>query len=471
MPILPPRPLPPTGPRRGDLIFLDTGVDMAPPRAAGPPIRSKEAPRHTPEPPRPPKTAAPPPVRESEPEPEPEAESEPVAPEGLIRNESLVPPSEMIDDLIIDPLVTESSPGESDSLLGLQQGADSLLGGNIDLDAPLEIQRQETDFGSENSLLDGVQGSGYDFTPDLGAGGLDVPDGLLSMSESDAMLDLPPDLQALDPPAVPDADFDAGLDTESVDLTGGLPLIRSEHEGPLTLADLEERVLDDPENPDVHLQMAEGLMEAGEEGRVSRSWSWRWRATKTARIGCGRRRWPIGWLRSPRTASAITRSESSWPTGPGIGRPRWRPSRPGRCSSQVGCTGQGNRGVREGHRAHPKHVRPRPPGATRRHAGGKEQVPGEDLRRSPPRPRRAGGSSPPAAKAPPAPSRPRQRPPNPPLRLPNPCSSARGRRPRPPAGSRPARTRPGQPPGDPRRRPAGIARFGVHDLRGGEAPG
>jgi tetratricopeptide (TPR) repeat protein len=260
----PPAPAPPpTGPRRGDLIFLDTGVDMAPPTAAAPPPRSKEAPRHIPEPPRPAKAAAPPPAPESEPEPEP------VAPEGLISNESLVPPSEMIDDLIIDPLVTGSSPEDSESLLGLQQGADSLLGGNIDLDAPLEIQRQESDFGSEGSLLEGVQGSGYDFSPDLGAGGLDVPDGLLSMSESDTMLDLPPDLQALEPAAAADADSDAGLDTDSADLTGGLPLIRPEHEGPLTLAELEERVLDDPENPDVHLQMAEGLMEAGEEGRVS----------------------------------------------------------------------------------------------------------------------------------------------------------------------------------------------------------
>ena len=35
--------------------------------------------------------------------------------------------------------------------------------------------------------------------------------------------------------------------------------------GEPTLADLEERVLDDPENPDVHLDMAEGLLAAGED--------------------------------------------------------------------------------------------------------------------------------------------------------------------------------------------------------------
>jgi tetratricopeptide (TPR) repeat protein len=240
----------PSSPRRGDLIFLDTGVDVAPPSAAAAPTRPREAPRPAPEPPRPAREAAPPPP----------SMPETVAPEGLINNESLVPASDTMDDLIIDPLITDSTVEESDSIPGLERGADSLLGSNLDLDSPLEIQRQEPpDLGFEGSQLEGMQGSGYDFSPDLGAGSLDIPDGLLSMSETDMMLDVPAESEAAP---------DSAEETEE-DLIGGLPLIPPEERGALTLADLEERVLDDPENPDVHLEMAEGLLEAGEEGRVS----------------------------------------------------------------------------------------------------------------------------------------------------------------------------------------------------------
>jgi tetratricopeptide (TPR) repeat protein len=156
-----------------------------------------------------------------------------------------------MDDLIIDPLIAESAAEESDSLPGLERLGDSLLGSNLDLDAPLEIQRQEPpDLGYEGIQLEGMQGTEYDFSPDLGAGSLDLPDDLASVPDAEPMLDVPAEP---DPP----------------DLTGGLPLIQTEEQAAATLADLEERVLDDPENPDVHLEMAEGLLAAGEEGRVS----------------------------------------------------------------------------------------------------------------------------------------------------------------------------------------------------------
>ncbi|HEV8176177.1 MAG TPA: hypothetical protein VGP44_00670, partial [Gemmatimonadales bacterium] len=65
----------PTSPRRGDLIFLDTGVDI-PARSPGPTAhaRPRDPPRPA-EPPRAPEKAPP--------------QDEPVAPEGLISNESL----------------------------------------------------------------------------------------------------------------------------------------------------------------------------------------------------------------------------------------------------------------------------------------------------------------------------------------------------------------------------------------------
>jgi tetratricopeptide (TPR) repeat protein len=166
-----------------------------------------------------------------------------------------------MDDLIIDPLITESTLGESDSLQGLERLGDSLLGSDLDLDTPLEIQRQEPpDLGYEGIQLEGMQGTGYEFSPDLGAGSLDLPDDFGSMPETEMVLDVPAEL---------DTNFDSLQDTDQPDLTGGLPLIRSEDLAAPTLADLEERVLDDPENPDVHLEMAKGLLAAGEESRVS----------------------------------------------------------------------------------------------------------------------------------------------------------------------------------------------------------
>ncbi len=233
---------PPSSPRRGDLIFLDTGVDVSPPsRLPAAHARPKEPPRPVPEQPRPAKEPAAPPMAET------------AAPEGLINNESL--PAGM-DDLIIDPLITESTTGESDSLPGLERVGDSLLGSNLDLDAPLEIQRQEPpDLGYEEVQLEGMQGTGYDFSPDPGAGSLDLPDDLASVPEAESILDVP--------------ELDATFEPDPPDLTDGLPLIETEEQAAPTLADLEERVLDDPENPDVHLEMAEGLLAAGEEGRVS----------------------------------------------------------------------------------------------------------------------------------------------------------------------------------------------------------
>jgi len=237
----------PSAPRRGDLIFLDTGVDLgaqsAPP-AAHP--RPKESHRPV-EPPRPVKEAPPP------------SRPETAVPEGLISNESLTPASDGMDDLIIDSLITEP-PLESETIAGLERIGDPLLEGNFDLDSPLEIQHQEPpDLGYEGIQLDGMQGSGNEFAPDMGAGSLDLPDDF-GPGETDIVLDMPPE---------PEPTLESILDSEPPDVTGGLPLIQAEDLGELTIADLEERVLDDPENPDVHLDMAEGLLAAGEDSRVA----------------------------------------------------------------------------------------------------------------------------------------------------------------------------------------------------------
>ncbi|MEA2724381.1 MAG: hypothetical protein QOH59_2152 [Gemmatimonadales bacterium] len=249
---------PPSPPRRGDLIFLDTGVDLGAP-SAPPAAHARPKEPHRPvEPPRP--------VKEP-----PPSIPDTTVPEGLISNESLTPPSDGIDDLIIDSLITET-PLESDTIAGLERIGDPLLEGNLDLDSPLEIQHQEPpDLGYEGIQLDGMQGTGNEFAPDLGAGSLDLPDDF-GVGETDLVLDMPAEPETtlesmLD--SEPALDSESLLDSEPPDVTGGLPLIQAEDVGEPTLADLEERVLDDPENPDVHLAMAEGLLAAGEDSRVS----------------------------------------------------------------------------------------------------------------------------------------------------------------------------------------------------------
>jgi tetratricopeptide (TPR) repeat protein len=235
-------------PRKGDLIFLDTGMDIgAPPVPPAAHARPKESHRSV-EPPRSVKEVLPPPILETG------------VPEGLISNDSLTPASDAMDDLIIDSLVTET-PLESDTIAGLERIGDPLLEGNLDLDSPLEIQRQEPpDLGYDGIQLDGMQGTGYEFSPDLGAGSLDLPDDFGAIPETDIVLDLPGE---------PETSLDSIEDGDPPDVTGGLPLIQPEEQTAPTLADLEERVLDDPENPDVHLDMAEGLLAAGEDSRVA----------------------------------------------------------------------------------------------------------------------------------------------------------------------------------------------------------
>jgi tetratricopeptide (TPR) repeat protein len=228
----PPPPSAKAGPSRSDLIFLDTGFDVAPP----PPSVSRAAPA-------PPRGEAPrAPVAQPDPEPDPLDSPSLLEPD-------LEPAAEPMEDLIIDPLVAED------------HSADGLS--SLDLDSPLEIQRQEPpDLTYEGTPLEGIQGTSFgEFSPDLGAASLDVPgDIIVSFPDNEIVLNIP-----AEPEMSPDPDRSMAEETE----TDALHLSEVEVPGaPLTLADLEDRVLDDPENPDVHLAMANGLVAAGDMGRV-----------------------------------------------------------------------------------------------------------------------------------------------------------------------------------------------------------
>jgi tetratricopeptide (TPR) repeat protein len=264
----------PSSPRRGDLIFLDTGVDVAPPPSSLPPPRVRES--HQP-------------VREAPTPPVPEPE-----PISLVE-ESLPAASEPVDDLIIEPLVPEQPAEQSDDpLLGIERLGDSLYGGTVDLDAPLEIQRQEApDLTFDSMPLEGMEGTSLGAFSGDQPSALDLPgEYMVSLPDSEDVLEisseqsgsLDPDLGNVE--SLPDSEAvleispeqsgsldpylgNVDLGVEPPDLTRGLPQIGEEEPGTRTLAELEDRVLDDPENPDVHLEMAEGLIAAGETGRVA----------------------------------------------------------------------------------------------------------------------------------------------------------------------------------------------------------
>ncbi len=258
--------------KRGDLIFLDTGIDVptTPPRAQAYSKPAKETPRPAAEP----VPVQPPPV---EPVREPEAsvpEAPPSVPEGLLVNEDFGAMTGAAD-LAMDPLVSEepSSGSEADSLLGIERLGDTVEP-LADLTAPLDIQRggESSSLDFEPMSLDGIQetsldsfatdqASPLDFSVDAPKSPLDFPDDLVvSLPDSDTGFTTLPDVPSSD-------DSTLSLDAEIVGHSP--PQISSPPSSTDSLADLENRVLDDPENPDVHLALAEKLLSLGENDRVA----------------------------------------------------------------------------------------------------------------------------------------------------------------------------------------------------------
>jgi tetratricopeptide (TPR) repeat protein len=243
--------------RRGDLVFLDTGVDVPTTPSRGgfspPPRAAKESPRQVPEPPPP-----------SMPEPE--------VPEGLILNDNLAGASGQVEDLIIDPLLSEDAGSAgTDSLLGIERLGDN-LGSSRDMTGPLEIQRggESSSLDFEPMTLEGMEGTSLSgFTSEPLSSPLDLPS-----EPASSPLDFPDDLIV----SLPDSETgfnilgSQGLDAESElispGLGGGPPQVPSEEIKADSLADLENQVLDDPENPDIHLALANKLLSMGEDHRV-----------------------------------------------------------------------------------------------------------------------------------------------------------------------------------------------------------
>src|SRR3954467_4938315 len=248
----------PSGPRRGDLVFLDTGVDIpTSPSRAPAPIRPTKEPARTMQAPPPP-----PPLPEPEPEPDPES----AVPGGLVLNEPLTDHGGQISDLIIDSQGSDTGVVDTgDQLLGIERLGDP-LSSSSDLSGSLDIQR-----GGESSSLDfepmtveGMEGSSgsLDFSVDPMSSSVDFSDDLIvSLPETETGFDV------LGSNAAEAADSSPVLDVPP--LSDSLPLITPKDHSGDTLADLENRVLDDPENPDVHLKLADKLLSMGESDRVA----------------------------------------------------------------------------------------------------------------------------------------------------------------------------------------------------------
>ena len=261
----PPPAAAPGPPRRGDLIFLDTGVDV--PTS---PARGQAYPRPVKETPRPVAEPKPLPVDEPLPHEFPET----TAPEGLLVNEPQLDASSPAgDDLIIDPLLTNTTGGGADSLLGIERIGDTVEP-LADLTSPLDIQRgaDSSSLDIQPMTLDGMEGtalgggfssneaSPLDFTVEPERNPLDFPDDLIvSLPDTETGFNL-------------GTDTSMAIESDPLGLSppnAGVPLITPEPRGNESLADLENRVLDDPENPDVHLALAEKLLSLGETDRVT----------------------------------------------------------------------------------------------------------------------------------------------------------------------------------------------------------
>jgi tetratricopeptide (TPR) repeat protein len=241
----PAAPPPSQGPPRrgGDLIFLDTGIELP----ATPPRPAKDQPR--------------PVLGRLPPDPEPE----PVVLDEPLVSEPDPAAASPVEDLITDPMMSGQVVGMgADSLLGLEptvEADDDSIDTLPDLTAPLDIQRdQPSDLDFEPMTLEGMEGisipglirdqpSALDFSDDM----------MMSLPDSEPTSGLEPELEdAVD--LAPDIGADA--------LGQVAPPARTNASVLDDLADLENRVLDDPENPDLHLVLADKLMAMKETDRV-----------------------------------------------------------------------------------------------------------------------------------------------------------------------------------------------------------
>jgi tetratricopeptide (TPR) repeat protein len=206
---------PPKPARQGPagLVFLDTGFGTAP---AAPPAPSEVAPA-----------------------------------EGLLTSEAISPEEAGIVEERVE------------SLPGLEQTAElDLEVSGVEPD--LDLERVEpTDLEFLGDPVEGIEQEGVE--PDDEALLEQMPDDLILSppGESIEVMASGSDLNLMEP----GLDEDAGSVEEPSAPPGDLPLLPVEPAGAPGVVELESLILDDPDNPELHLQLAERLLEIGEETR------------------------------------------------------------------------------------------------------------------------------------------------------------------------------------------------------------
>jgi tetratricopeptide (TPR) repeat protein len=243
-----PRPVPPG---RGDLVFLDTGFNAP---TAPPPEGHRPA-------------AHPTEVRAAD---LPLTVDAPPA-EGLEPTQAAYEAMVESGELIIDPLATIEldAPGDAlaaEPLPGLEQSPDA----DIDLTAMdavpgLELEAPPEDIRFDDAPLESleqVDGTELDAAP---------PEGLIDVGED---LDLELTESEIAPADASDADLDLEFleDDSALAPTDGLPLIEDGPPGPEStteVVELEDRIADDPGNPDLHRELADHLLLGGDLARAA----------------------------------------------------------------------------------------------------------------------------------------------------------------------------------------------------------
>jgi tetratricopeptide (TPR) repeat protein len=217
-PASPPRP---KAAGRGDLVFLDTGLHLP--------------------------TTAPP-----APEQHPVVEAPP--PEGLELTEASYATGE-------EP----SSPEPSAPVAGLEQTVEA----DLEIEAFGSVAGLELEATPDEVAFEGVPLESMDPPVPMDA---EPVEGLLDTTE-DLDLSLAATEVDFETPDEAEADLDLDLDEAPVapSATAGLPLIEADPIPAPTddLAELEDRIVDDPENPDLHRELADRLLLVGELPRAA----------------------------------------------------------------------------------------------------------------------------------------------------------------------------------------------------------
>jgi tetratricopeptide (TPR) repeat protein len=195
-------------PRVGGLVFLDTGIDV--PTSSSAPV---------------------------------DEESLAAPPEGLMVSEPLTGELEPTGELIIDPLTAPEAEG-GEPVAGLEQAEELDLTPVADLDAgSLDLDQAEpADLEFAEPPLEGIEDSSLLGLEAEAPGGGEADLGLVEPETADEVAPVAP--------------------------TAGLPIIPVEGQGTANVAELENRILDDPDNPTLHEALADRLLTEGDEIRA-----------------------------------------------------------------------------------------------------------------------------------------------------------------------------------------------------------